>query len=310
MTINNSSDNPVEVPYGNAENINVNASGQCWGDTYQYNQETNTWEPIGPELGLFVHDFDFGDGTWHRHTNGGGNPDRLELYTHSAPGLYTVSDSISCECAYGTVAWDFLGTAHQDVWVEDPSPPPCDPGSTYAALYNAFQTRSPSIVDQYGMTAVGSTFSFGFLAAIQNATVGEQNAFLSGGMVWTMNAASCGVYSCLSNIQATSQNPDVDVLLVNSLPAPGGCGSNRWVGEAGLIRDEIRLLKAGLDSGCDSHRVETAYHEIGHLLGFAHLPLPGGTPISAADLYHSPRPFGPGPRPIQGHHLRILVEKY
>src|SRR5687767_6493941 len=35
----------------------------------------------------------------------------------------------------------------------------------------------------------------------------------------------------------------------------------RMTGLAGFVRDEIRLLRMGFDSGCDNHRVETAYHD-------------------------------------------------
>jgi hypothetical protein len=185
-----------------------------------------------------------------------------------------------------------------------------DPGPVYAALSNAFRTRDPEIRTRYNMYVSAGTFYFQFYASMPFATTAERNQFLAGGSAWTTTGTSCGAYSCGSNVQANTEDPEVDVVFVESLGTDNSCGQNIWVGELGHVRDEILLMKQGFRAFCDDHRVETAYHEIGHLLGFVDVQPPPGTTIATSDLYHKERPLAPGPRPILGHHLRILIERY
>jgi YD repeat-containing protein len=294
MTINGSSGTP-SVLVGSTETISITGSSTCVGDVwldYQYAYS---------ESGQTEVYLDFGDSNWLYYGTNASSVNKTVQNIHYTPGHYTVRGEVTCGCYWGGMWWDVLGV-QRDVVVVEPSPA-CDPGAIYAALYNAFQTRSASIKAQYGMQVFGSAFHFAFLAAFQNATSAERSQFLAGGMAWTTSGVACYTYSCVANVQPVTDLPDVDVLLVDSVPAEGGCGSARWVGEGGVPRDEIRLVRTGQSSNCDNHRVETAYHEIGHLLGFAHIT--GGP-----DLFQNPRPAASGTRPIAGHHLRILVEKY
>lgn len=289
LSINGSFGTPTVVA-GSQETISVTGSTECVGDYYLWGSEYGFTEP-----GLTSHYFDFGDGTW-AYSGPSYNLNKTVYKTHYTPGFYTVRADLECGCYAQGVSWEVLDL-ERNVEVT------CSPGPIYAELYNAFQKRSPSIYANYQMGVLGSTFTFGFSAAFQNATTAEQSQFVSGGMAWTTSGVACNTYSCAANVQPTVDDPDVDVLLVDSVPVSGGCGSARWAGEGGLARDEVRLVRTGQSTNCDGHRVETAYHEIGHLLGFVHI-------ISGPDLFQSPRPIGSGTRPIAGHHLRILVEKY
>jgi hypothetical protein len=295
MSINGSTGTPTAV-VGSSETVSITGSAQCLGDVwldYQYAYS---------ESGQTEISIDFGEGNWIYYGTNGSSINKTVNYTHYTPGFYTVRGEVSCGCYVGGMWWD-LRVAQRDVIVVEPTPA-CDPGAIYTALYNAFQKRSPSIISQYDMYVFGSKFYFGFTAAFQNATTAEKNEFVSGGMAWTTSGIACYSYSCVANVQPLNQDADVDVLLVDTVPVSGGCGSNRWAGE-GVVRDEVRLVRTGQNPGvnCDNHRVETAYHEIGHLLGFGHI---AGGP----DLFQDPRPGASGIRPISGHHLRILVEKY
>ena len=237
--------------------------------------------------------------------------DRYEILCQNPNILY------SCQMGwYGYIGegetYDDFTSDSEYVELEPPGPPSCP--SPYPELYSAFSTRSAAIQALYNMASVGSTFSFGMVAQLQNASPTEASEFALGAAEWTKSTTSCGSYNSVASIQTTAQNDqNVDVLYLLALTTPdtpSTCGANLWVGDAGAVRDQIRIRKTGISSGCDNHRPETVYHELGHLLGFVHIPLPAGMTIQDADLFHNPRPSGAGPRPIEGHHVRTLVEKY
>jgi hypothetical protein len=209
--------------------------------------------------------------------------------------------------------YDDSSTESVYVDLEPPGPPECP--SPYSELTSQFATRSAAIQAQYGMTSFGNTFNFGLVARLDDPTPLEQSEFSLGANEWTKFTTSiCGSFNSVASIQTTTSiDADIDVLYLDTITNPDNpnrCGSNRWAGDGGIARDEIRLRRTGIQSHCDNHRVETVYHEIGHSLGFVHQVVNPPLSMLESDLYHDPRPFGAGPRVIEAHHLRILVEKY
>ena len=192
--------------------------------------------------------------------------------------------------------WFDIGTTSQDVAVT------CYPGDAYDPLSQVFSVRPPGVQYEWGLVASGPSVLFYWRAATSNATAAETGDFFNGAAEWSTIKYNCGTfYTALGTIDQSDSEPYVRVQRVESL-GDLRCGAfYRREESTTYPYDRIILLKKDQLGICDNHRVETAVHEIGHLLGFNHID-------SGNDLFTSPRP--PTPHVIEGHHIRILTDKY
>jgi YD repeat-containing protein len=293
MTINGSSANPVVVPYGNAENIYVTASGQCWGDVHYWNSETNGWEGDTVQ-GLFTHTFLFGDGNSDEDVTGGTSANKSKVYTHFFPGFYTVSDYISCGCADGTMMYDYLPVAERNVLVT--LPPSCSQADTDGYNGSGLLGRNATIASRYYVhqsSFANSIFRFKFIANANDIPApGDQSTVASQASRWNALRSLCGESYTSEITYSWATNFSVNIRVTIDPAVSPAYGDQLDNGCGGL--DCIRL---------NPNRPTTTFaHEIGHALGFLHSQTTTDIMCNACSDAEA--------RDIQGWHIAKLLNHY